>query len=63
MRVELDNDPTVVQEVKEEDFKCYNCDLSEPLYWCEWCGHWECAVDRCCTECGGDHYMHEEDRN
>lgn len=45
-------DPTTAMEV--EDFACFICSADEELFWCEWCGEWECHDHRCCPDCGGN---------
>ena len=51
----MSGDPTAIVGVEEEDFICTpTCEQTDGLWWCEWCGQWECTDHRCCPECAGD---------
>ena len=53
IQIILDGDPAVSMSVDEEDFYC--CGTDDALFWCEWCGQWECEQRLCCQDCAGNH--------
>ena len=54
----FDGNPAISDTV--EDFACFHCGEDDHLFWCEWCGEWECEGHRCCPGCGVHHRAHWE---